>query len=76
MNNYPTKFALREKVKVVSGLNRGSIGKITGYLPHSTVGMGDDIINRKMPLPSSGLYIVKIGLFTSIYVMENQLELV
>lgn len=76
MNNYNTKFAKGDKVKIIDGLYKGRSGKITQYISgYTTKGLLDDCLSRGLECPK-GMYTVKLGWLHSVYVLENQIDLV
>ncbi len=74
MNNYNTKFKLKDKVKITKGLYKGRVGKVIDYFSNTTVGLSNDNFSRGI-VSSSGVYTIQLGFFTSVYVEENQIDL-
>lgn len=75
MNNYNCKFKIGERVKIISGLYKDNSGTIKDYNPNVTLGLSQDnarrYINKDFEV---GFYVVKLGLFKSIYVQEEALR--
>lgn len=72
MNNYNTKYQMDQKVRIITGLFKGRVGKITGYSCDLTVGLAEDNANRSVK--EFGFYTVKLSWAKDVYCQENQLE--
>ena len=74
MINYPTKFAVGEKVVITSGLYRGRTGVVVSYIPQINMGLARDLESRNIS-EFNGMYSVRLGFLKFVTVLESAISL-
>ena len=74
MINYPTKFAVGEKVVITCGLYRGRTGVVVSYIPQINMGLARDLESRNIS-EFNGMYSVRLGFLKFVTVLESAISL-